>query len=82
MTEDVQILWQRCMEMFHIGLETMHKAWDIFVREYYETNDPAEIKKIEEKVRPFIGIQELYFSRVAGMTPERRKIIMETMGLE
>ncbi|MCR5083307.1 MAG: HD domain-containing protein [Parasporobacterium sp.] len=73
---------ERCMEMFHVGLETMHKAWDIFVREYYETNDPAEIKKIEEKVRPFIGIQELYFSRISGMPPERRKMIMETMGLE
>ena len=60
----------------------MPKAWDIFVREYYETNDPAEIRKIEEKVRPFIGIQELYFSRITDMSPERRKMIMETMGLE
>ncbi len=73
---------ERCKEMFHIDCATMNKAWDIFIREYYETDDDEEIKKYEAEILPFIGVQELYFARLTGMNPKRRNYIMNKMGLE
>ncbi len=73
---------ERCKEMFHIDCATMNKAWDIFIREYYETDDDEEIKKYEAEILPFIGVQELYFARITGMNPKRRNYIMNKMGLE
>ncbi len=54
------------MRLYHISNESMQKVWEIFLREYYGTDDPKERAEYERQIRPFAALKMIYFNVIKG----------------
>ncbi|MBO4614170.1 MAG: TIGR02172 family protein [Bacteroidales bacterium] len=54
------------MRLYHINNEKMQEIWEIFLREYYGTDNPEKLAEYEKQIRPFAALKMIYFGVVNG----------------
>ena len=52
--------------LYHIDNNKMQEIWEIFLREYYGTNNPKELAEYERQIRPFAALKMIYFGVIKG----------------
>ena len=51
---------ERADNIFHLDNETLREHWDIFAREYYQTDSEEELDAHVQRLHPFIATKILY----------------------
>ena len=52
--------------LYHIDNNKMQEIWEIFLREYYGTDNPKELAEYERQIRPFAALKMIYFGVIKG----------------
>ena len=61
--------------LYHIDNKMMQKIWEIFLREYYGTDNQEELAEYERQIRPFAALKMIYF----GVTKGHEELIRENL---
>lgn len=62
-------------KIFHLSGASLLKIWNIFLREYYQVNNEAEIEKIEEKCRSFAALRLVHFACIGTLEDHMSEFI-------
>lgn len=63
------------LRLYHINSEKMQEVWEIFLREYYGTDDPEKLAEYEKQIRPFAALKMIYF----GVIKPHEEFIRENL---
>ncbi len=67
------------MKIYHITNQQYLEVWNAFLPEYCGTNDAAELKAFEEKVREASSLHALFLGECHGFLPPMMELINEYM---
>lgn len=65
--------------LYHISNDQMRQVWDIFVRDYFGTDDHEEIEAREREIRPFAALRMIYYGTIDQMRPPMLAFIRENL---
>jgi len=68
-------LEETTMRLYHIDNKMMQKIWEIFLREYYGTDNQELLAEYERQIRPFAALKMIYF----GVTKGHEEFIRENL---
>ena len=70
---------EQISHLYHITKDVYQKFWAIFVREYFGISTDAEVKEIENQLKPFTALKMLHFGELSKHLSDDFRQLIETV---
>ncbi len=65
--------------LYHFGLDTLKKVWDVFIKEYFGADTPEKAQKVDNQLSKFGALHMLYLGTEYGFEPHMMPFIRKTL---